>query len=228
MRVLAGSAPDSILWAQYIWVHQAMLMQARGQTEQARRLLDLALAQAERDNDQPTLRLANAMLAEEELLQGRPGVACQRLERLLDLAGASRVETTLFMPLVAWSRVDAGDLARAQTLLDETIAQATQQDNQLARVDALRVQALLAIRWESWDAAERASEESLALARAMPYPYAEAKALYVSGLLLQQRDRQGAAERARARYEQALGILNRLGERLYAERVALAIAPAIE
>ena len=38
----------------------------------------------------------------------------------------------------------------------------------------------------------------------------------------------GVAERARARYEQALGILNRLGERLYAERVALAIAPAIE
>ncbi len=228
VQTLAGATPGTLFWAKGIWIHQAMLAQARGQTQQARPLLDQAISEAERDNDQPMLRMANAMLAEEELVRGQPGAACQRLARLLELAEASRVEMTLFMPLVAWSAAEAGDRMRAQTLLDETIAQATQQDNQLARVDALRVQALLAIRWESWDAAERASEESLALARAMPYPYAEAKALYVSGLLLQQRDRQGAAERARARYEQALGILNRLGERLYAERVALAIAPAIE
>ena len=55
----------------------------------------------------------------------------------------------------------------------------------------------------------------------MPYPYAEAKALYVYGQL---RTAQGEHDQARASFEEALAILNRLNERLYATRVECALA----
>ena len=68
---------------------------------------------------------------------------------------------------------------------------------------------------EEWQEAA-ALDESLAAARAIGYPYAEAKALYVSGLLYRER---GEPTCARPYFEQALAILGRLGERLNAERI---------
>ncbi len=90
-----------------------------------------------------------------------------------------------------------------------------------ALADALRIQALLGIRQHYWGEAQNALEEALALCREMPYPYAEAKALYVYGLLHQAR---GEPAPARERLEAALVILNRLGERLYAEHVERVLA----
>lgn len=87
--------------------------------------------------------------------------------------------------------------------------------------DALYVQALLHIRQRRWGEALAALEEALARCRAMPYPYAEAKALYIYGLLHQAK---GEPEQARERLEAALASLNYLGERLYAEQVERALA----
>lgn len=58
-------------------------------------------------------------------------------------------------------------------------------------------------------------------ARAMPYPYAEARALYIYGQLHQAR---GEREAASARYAAALTILNRLGERLLAAQIERTLA----
>jgi hypothetical protein len=55
-------------------------------------------------------------------------------------------------------------------------------------------------------------EKALAIARAMPHPYAVAKALYVYGLLYQEKE---DPERARERFIEALAICVTLGERLY-------------
>jgi hypothetical protein len=54
----------------------------------------------------------------------------------------------------------------------------------------------------------------------MAAPYAEAKTLYVSGLLSQAR---GEPEQAREQLEAALTILTRLGERLYARPIEQAL-----
>jgi hypothetical protein len=61
----------------------------------------------------------------------------------------------------------------------------------------------------------------LALARQMPYPYAEAKALSTYGDLLVAN---GQPERARDQYEAALTILRSVGEVLYTERIERALA----
>jgi hypothetical protein len=55
----------------------------------------------------------------------------------------------------------------------------------------------------------------------MGLPYDEAKTLYLSGLLHRV---EGEPVLARERWEEALAILHRLGERLYAEQVEQALA----
>jgi hypothetical protein len=77
------------------------------------------------------------------------------------------------------------------------------------------------MRQQRFGEAEAALEEALILCRAMPYLWAEAKALYVSGLLHQAK---GEQQVARERLEAALAICARLGERLYAARIEEALA----
>lgn len=72
--------------------------------------------------------------------------------------------------------------------------------------------AILALKVSAWDV--------VALGQAMPYPYAQAQARYVAGLLLRARGEPEDDEEARRQFTQALAILQRLGERFYAERVA--------
>ena len=76
----------------------------------------------------------------------------------------------------------------------------------------LRVQGLLATKQGRWDVAVAALDEALERARAMPFPYAELKALWVYGDLEVAR---GDPTAARRRFEQALSICDRLGEGLY-------------
>jgi hypothetical protein len=83
-------------------------------------------------------------------------------------------------------------------------------------VDALRVQAMVAARQEQWQEAEQALEEGIALARSMPYPYAEAWLLHLSGRLHVQVRK---PETARERLTTALTIFQRLGARKDIEQV---------
>jgi predicted nucleotidyltransferase len=91
----------------------------------------------------------------------------------------------------------------------------------LVLVEALRVQALIALRQEQWGEAARSLEDGVALVRSMPYPYAEARLLDVYGRLHTQK---GEPEAARERLEGALAIFRRLGARTDVERTEQAIA----
>src|SRR5207244_13627169 len=90
----------------------------------------------------------------------------------------------------------------------------------LTLVDALRVQAMVAMRQCHWQEAEKALEESLSLAHSMPYLYAEARLLHVYGQMHAQK---GEVEPARERLKGALAIFQRLGARKDVERVEQAI-----
>jgi hypothetical protein len=72
-----------------------------------------------------------------------------------------------------------------------------------------------------WQAAEEAVAASLDLARAMPSPYAEVKALYVGGLLSAAA---GQVDCARERHAAARSLCMRLGERQYAGYIEAALA----
>jgi predicted ATPase len=195
---------------------------AEGQREEALRQLEEAMTLQKGWARLITPYQLESVLAEDDLLHGQPAMARARLEAVSRRFGDQQnITSAEFMPLLGWAALEEGEEERAEALIDEGIERAKMYQHRLALVDALRFQALLRLWQQQWAEAEAVLEESLALCRAMPYPYAEAKALYVSGLLHQAK---GEHVLARERLEAALVILNRLGERLYAEHSERALA----
>jgi hypothetical protein len=102
---------------------------------------------------------------------------------MAELPGAESTESLPLTPLLAWAEAETGDLERADALLVDSAARATTMEHQLALVDTYRVRALLETQRGRWQEAVEAVEQSLALARPMPDPYAVAKALHAYGRL---------------------------------------------
>jgi tetratricopeptide (TPR) repeat protein len=162
------------------------------------------------------LQISNAALAEREILRGEAPAAEARLVRLIDEFGEVSGVVASVQPLLAWAHLQQGDTAAATELLAQNLVYLRTRQLRLALVEALRVQALLAIQQHQWHDAKVILDEALALSREMPCPYAEAKALYVYGLLYHA---QSESANAREHFTAALVILHRLEERLYAELI---------
>ena len=132
-------------------------------------------------------------------------------------------DVTALLPAVAWAQMEQDQLDAAAATVEQALAQARQGEMRLVLVEALRVQALIAVRQEQGDAATRSLEEGVAVARAMPYPYAEARLLFIDGL----RHAQAARPKlAHERFAAALVIFQQLGAHKDIERTAHALRAA--
>jgi hypothetical protein len=120
------------------------------------------------------------------------------------------------LSLLAQAHLDLDHVHTAVEIAAQASVRARAASQRPDLVEALRVQALVAIRQKRWDDVERALEEGLALARCMPYPYGEARLLHVYGEVHAGKGEPGPA---RERLEAALAIFRRLGARKDAERV---------
>jgi sugar phosphate isomerase/epimerase len=123
------------------------------------------------------------------------------------------------LALLAWANLEVGNLAAAHETLAAAERRAEALGVRLAYTTIWRIAARLALSEGRWDEGLRALEQAVTLAQAMPYPYAEAQARYVAGLLHRARGEPGDAGAARQAFTDALALLTRLGERFYAERV---------
>lgn len=123
--------------------------------------------------------------------------------------------------LLAWVALRLDHTDEAERLLAQACERADVRRNRASYTTIWRVEALLALHQGDWARAEAALDRALALCRAMPSPYAEAKTLYVAGQLHHAR---GAIDAARERYQRARAILNQLGEALYRAEVERALA----
>ncbi len=211
MAVLSSYPPLGLGWLNLV----------EGRRDEAERYLAEARAIAERSAGDQVLRFIEALLAERDLLTGQPAAARARLAPLFGrglLQERTRVE---LLVLRAWAAVQLGVEAEAEELVCDSVKSAREHQINLVLPDALRVQALWAMRRRRWQQAENILKEALGLCRAMLYPYAEAKTLYVSGQL---HAAKGEPERARAAFEEALAVCHRLGERLYAEHIEQELA----
>ncbi len=200
---------------------------AEGHWDQAAPYLEETLALAEQEQNLDALRWCQWALGERELLLGQPQAAYERLKPLLDHPNQEGNGIAFVLMTLAWAALALGKPDEARQRLDRVLAEAREQHLHPLLAEALLVQARLAARCGQWEQAEQAICEAIKHARAMPMPYAEAKALYTSGLLALQRDE---AAQAHEQLQAALAILARLGERLYAEQAeqALALIPAAQ
>jgi tetratricopeptide (TPR) repeat protein len=160
-----------------------------------------------------------ALLAEQDLLEGR-GEQAQAHIQALDQTQWLYARFDYPLPVV-WSYLETGAKGEAEALLADVIPLAQAQDNWLQMMNAQRAQALLASRRGRWDEAERHLEAALDLCHRMPYPYGEAKTLNQWGQL---HAALGAPRQARAKYQAALSICERLGEGLYRPHIECALA----
>ena len=191
-----------------------------GREEEGRRLLAQAIEHVEKVGVLFVLPFPVGALAEADLLAGHAEAAQLRLASFLPNPANAEGNDLTLLPLLAWAEGALGHEAQAEAQLKTLLAG----EASLVRVDALRIQGLLATMQGRWDVAREALDEALERTRAMPWPYGELKALWVSGWLESAR---GDPAAARKQLKQALAICNRLGEglyRKYIERDLVALA----
>jgi transposase/transcriptional regulator with XRE-family HTH domain len=206
--------------APYAQLFLARLSLAEGDWAAAATAGGEATTLARGTGDLQGLRWASGVLAELEILEGRPEAARARLVPLLDRPGLREYDVTMLLPVLGWAQLELGQPDLAAASVEQALARARPQQMRLVLVEALRVRALSALHRERWDEAAGSLEEGMALVRAMPYPYAEARLLHLDGLLRVQRGEPGAA---RERLEAARAIFARLGARMDLERVEQAL-----
>jgi hypothetical protein len=195
-----------------------MLELAAGREQDAERYFEQARAQVESWGSGVVYqRWGRGALAERDLVAGDGAAALAHLKPLLDRPGMREWEVEPLLPLLAWAQLalDRDDEAAA------TLAAAKARCGKLWLVDVQRVEALLAIKQERWQEAAASLDEALSMCRAIPYPYAEVKALYVYSQLYTATSK---PQQAHEQYEAALVICDRLGEGLYRTHIARALA----
>jgi ATP/maltotriose-dependent transcriptional regulator MalT len=136
---------------------------------------------AERSRSLPAIWTAQITRARLDLLRGHPDVACTRLAPLLDRLGAFELYVIELPTLLAWAHLELGDVTAAEDVARQAIERTRAGGYRPALVDALWVQAMVAIRQGQWAEAEQALEEGLSPAQSMPYPYGEGRLLHAYG-----------------------------------------------
>jgi len=201
-----------------------------GNWDEAGRYLGEAVAVAGRNEDMKdmeVLRWARLRLVERDILSGQreaiadiPGQIAPLLDRPeVREAGWHELDVSALLPRLAWAHLELGDADRATEVAEEGVGRARAQGHRIALADALWVRGMVAARQGRWEEAAAALDEGLEVARAMPYPYAEARTLEAYGRMSLSR---GEPEAARERLGAALAIFDRLGARKDAERVGQA------
>jgi tetratricopeptide (TPR) repeat protein len=195
-----------------------------GAWEEASTRFEKLIAIARTMGDLQGLRYGNQALAELDLLQGHPEEAIVRLEPLLDRPGFKEHDVTFLLPTLAWAHLELGDVERAQQVVTDAIERLENEGNRREMPDALRIKGIVLSRQGRWDEAEKAFEEAVSLAKGMPEPYAEARALYERGLMLRSSGRDGSMGAVPERHLQdALAIFRRLGAQKDVERTEQAL-----
>ncbi|HEU0026640.1 MAG TPA: hypothetical protein VFQ25_05945 [Ktedonobacterales bacterium] len=206
----ASSQTDRSWFSSYPPIFQARLSLAQEEWTTATASAQEALDLAEGSGDLQALRWTATTMAEIDILEGRSEAARDRLVPLLDRPGLEECDVTVLLPVLAWAQLEMGQVDEAAETVAEALRRARPEGMRLVLVEALRLRSMVALRRGQWDMAAISLEEGLELARLMPYPYAEARLLYLAGIVHAE---QRLPEVARERWEEALAIFTRLGAR---------------
>ncbi len=198
-----------------------LLCALEGRSEEASRYLDECWAVAATSDDLALLHMAQWMLAERDLISGNSQAAYARLVPLLERPGLEELEDPILLKTLAWASAEVGEIGRAVDIAAKALSTARAGNDRIALAHALQVQALVLTRSRNWVEAERSLSEALSLTRSMPYAHVEARTLQVYALYYADR---GEPHKARQCLEASLGIFERLGARLEADRIAKTIA----
>jgi tetratricopeptide (TPR) repeat protein/transcriptional regulator with XRE-family HTH domain len=198
-----------------------------GAWQQAQTYLEGTLQAARSLRDVHDERVALTHLANLDLLGGRPQDAVARLHPVTadrpvpaaeDLTWDTPVE---LLSVLAQAHLELGELDRARAYAGVAVDHARRMETWIQGIRALEVHGRVLARDGRHDLARAAYQEGLDRARAMAFPYGQARLLHADGLLDREQQDHGAAH---AKFAQALAILERLGADNDADRLRRAIA----
>ncbi len=185
---------------------RAEISMVRGDWDEASVRLDGAIADVIRTGNVRAQTWAERLLAGLDLLRGDPAASLARVETMLQREQLK--DAAWMLPDLAMAMLHLGRVDEAQRVIEQAVKRAREEKVRSTLVDALRVQALIAIERQAWSESETSLAEGLYLARSTPYPYAEGRLLQAFGLLYVQRSEQ---DPARDQLAAALAIFRRLG-----------------
>ena len=219
----ASSSPVALRWVGLL----APALIWHGAWDQARAYLEGSLQAARSVQLVSIERAALTHLADLDLLDGRPQDAVTRLHPVTagrpapaakDLTWDYPVE---LLSVLAEAHLELSDLDRARAYAGCAVDHARRMGAWVQGIRALEVHGMVLARDGHHDLARAAYQEGLDRARAMPFPYGQARMLHADGLLDRQQQDHAAAH---AKFAQALAILERLGADNDAGRLRQAIA----
>ena len=204
----------------YPLAYLSFLTLAEGAWDEAARLAQESIDAATPTGDLQVLRYTHALRAWCDILHGQPASARDRLATFVDASGKEGKAASWVLLILALAHLEVGDTDQAADVAREATTRARHDRAHLVLADALWARALVETRRGLWPEAERTLHEGLALARPMPYPFAEARLLHAYGVLHHEK---GEPRQARACLDEALTIFRRLGARAEAARAQRAL-----
>jgi len=204
----------------YPLAYLSFLTLAEGAWDEAARLAQESIDAATPMGDLQVLRYTHALRAWCDILHGQPASARDRLATFVDASGKEGKAASWVLLILALAHLEVGDTDQAADVAREATTRARHDRAHLVLADALWARALVETRRGLWLEAERTLHEGLALARPMPYPFAEARLLHAYGVLHHEK---GEPRQARACLDEALTIFRRLGARAEAARAQRAL-----
>ncbi len=219
----ASSSPMAVRWVGVL----APALIWHGAWDQARAYLEGSLQAARSLRIVQDERTALIYLADLDLLDGRPQDAVTRLHSVTAGRPAPTAEDLTWdypvdlLSVLAEAHLGLSDLDRARAYAGCAVDHARRMGAWVQGIRALEVHGMVLARDGHNDLARAAYQEGLDRARAMPFPYGQARLLHADGLLDRQQQDHAAAH---AKFAQALAILERLGADNDAGRVRQAIA----
>jgi tetratricopeptide (TPR) repeat protein len=216
-----GSGLDAAWYLGFVQLGLAAIEVAEGNWSAAEQHLAECLVESPRLGHHNRREHAQRLLARRYLLAGEPAAALAQLDDVVRVEGDEHAGT---QALRAWALLEAGDPARAAEVVARAVELASRQGNRLDLCEALLVRGEAERRRGELDASSRTVADGLALARAMPCPYAEGRLRYARARLFAD---VGQVSHALQELELAMTIFRELGARPYlhqAERLAAALA----
>ncbi|HEX6509516.1 MAG TPA: tetratricopeptide repeat protein, partial [Chloroflexota bacterium] len=208
----ASQSAGSSWYSSYAMAGLGYVDLLEGNRDEGLRYLHEAVSIAERNEDLQGLMI-HRYIARQEILDGRPGDAVARLERVRELT--ARAGRELYQNELTWALIEAGNEERAAEFLqhvDERILF----EGRVEMTWVFWTKAMLAARQGRLDDAMQCLEEGLTLAREIGIPFDEGLLLVEYGRILA---RKGTDEAAHQRLEAALAIFQRLGARPYSDLI---------
>jgi tetratricopeptide (TPR) repeat protein len=190
MEILRSLGPT--WYAAYPPLYLGQMAFGEGKKDEAIHYLEQAISVASGSGDMHALRLAHALLAEQEVLDVSGAAALHRLEPWLDRSGLMEQDVLALLPVQASAYLSLGEYERAEQVAAGAVGRASAQGFRLYLIDALRILGKVLAEQGRHDEARRYLGQSLTLAREVGYPHAEGRVLTEMGLLeMRAGDRQG-------------------------------------